>query len=143
MSFDPQATAWLEENAKSWTLSSQKVHSEAILAELKRLNDEIETHVTERTKLEEVRKKERREHLVLDEELRRTKEEVERIRDAAATEQTALEGRLEGLKEKLSLAETMLKDTHYALLKQPELKREEIADVITSVVTPYPEGEKP
>ena len=96
MSFDPQATAWLEENAKSWTLSSQKVHSEAILAELKRLNDEIETHVTERTKLEEVRKKERREHLVLDEELRRTKEEVERIRDAAATEQTALEGRLEG-----------------------------------------------
>ena len=143
MSFDPQATAWLEENAKSWTLSSQKVHSEAILAELKRLNDEIETHVTERTKLEEVRKKERREHLALDEELRRTKEEVERIRDAAATEQTALEGRLEGLKEKLSLAETMLKDTHYALLKQPELKREEIADVITSVVTPYPEGEKP
>ena len=143
MSFDPQATAWLEESAKSWTLSTQKVYAEAILAELKRLNDEIETHVTERQKLEEVRKKERREHLALDEELRRTQEEVERVRDAAAADRTALEGRLETSREKLALAENMLKDTHYALLKQPELKREEIADVITSVVTPYPEGEKP
>lgn len=142
MSFS-EALAWLRENAGSWTHSNQQVYSRLILDELDRLNGEIEIHVIERRNLEDVRKKERRQALALDDELRKTREELEREKDSWAAERTSLETSIREKNERIREAENTLKDVHYALLKQPELKREEIAHVIESVVTPYPEGEKP
>jgi methyl-accepting chemotaxis protein len=142
VNFLPQALAWLEESAKSWTHSSQQVYAKAILNELKRLNDAMDTHATEFDKRETLRKKERAEFVTLTESFNRLKEEMARGREAWDAERVKLEGRLSGSQEKLTNAENLLRDIHHGLLKQPELTREELAAVITSLVTPYPEGAK-
>ena len=143
MNFLPQALAWLEESAKSWTQSSQKVYARALLDEVRRLNGLVDEQDTELRKREELRKKERDDFHALDREHQRLKEELIRLDEAGAATVTGLERRLEEEQGKRTTAENLLRDIHYGLLKQPELTREDLAAAITSVVTPYPEGAKP
>lgn len=143
MSALPQAIAWLEEHAKSWTLSGERVYSEALLAELKRLNDEVELQAADLRRSEEMQKKHRTDFLEAYENLQKLKADMVALDEAAVAAQTSLEARLTDSQEKRTIAENLLRDIHYGLLKQPELTREELANVITSVVTPYPEGAKP
>jgi hypothetical protein len=143
VNFLPQALAWLEESAKSWSQSSQKVYARALLDEIKRLSDAATLHSREIEKREKLRKESRDEHLALGRKFGALKEELERERLEAETTRVGLEGRLTAEQEKRTIAENLLRDIHYGLLKQPELTREDLASAITSVVTPYPEGAKP
>jgi hypothetical protein len=138
----PEALAWLEVSADSKSPSTAQIYASAILEEFRRMAEQLDICARELDTRERLREEALAAHRSveasfgdLEESARTTREEWDQAR-------TGLETRLKDTAEKLLVAEGSLKDVHYALLNQPELKREEIASAIATIVTPYPPGEK-
>lgn len=139
----PESIAWLETSRNSKSPSAAKVYATTILDELQRIYTALDTTIRECESQERLRMETLRNHRDLESSFAGLEEKTTRAREEWDRDRAELEGRVAKVTERLRTAETMLKDAHYALLNQPELTREEIAASITSVVTPYPKGEKP
>lgn len=139
----PESVAWLESFAGAAPGQAAQIYATTILGELTRLSEALNTCANELDHREQIRQEERAAHRAREYAFEELEQSATRARDEWDAKRTDLEARYTALKEKLGLAEGTLKDVHYALLKQPELTREDIARVIESVVTPYTEGERP
>jgi hypothetical protein len=139
----PESIAWLEVSRDSKSPSSAQIYATTILGELERLSTAADTCARElesRDQLyrEALAKQRSAEGLFHDLEQKTitAREEWDHVRHD-------LESRLSDATERLRVAENLLRDTHYALMKQPDHTREDIATLIANIVTPYSEGEKP
>lgn len=139
----PESIAWLETSRDSQSPSAAQIYATTILGELTRLSEALHICVGEVDERERLRQEEMRLHRKAQSSFDALEETARVAREKWDADRTDLETRLAATTEKLRGAENTLRDVHYALLNQPELTREDIANVITSVVTPYPEGEKP
>lgn len=137
------AVEWLQRSVASTSHSTAQVFSRALLDELKRLNDLVETQRSDLERKSELRGRETAEHRRLERSFRTLEEEAKRERDAWDASRTALEVRLADVQEKLRLLEGHFQDAHHALLYQPDHTREQIAGVIAGIVAPYTPGERP
>lgn len=143
MSSVTEAIAWLETSRDSHSPSIAQVYATTILGELHRLNDSIDVCSREVEKLERLRQEAVTAHRAVESSLGQLEDTARKGREEWDQQRTELETQLADTRAKLRTAESTLKDVHFGLLKQPELTREDIANAITSVVTPYAEGEKP
>lgn len=139
----PESIAWLETTADHHAApSAAQIYATTILAELTRLSEAMHTYAVEIEQLERLRQEAMAGHRSAQSSFDELEEKARRAREEWDAARTELETRLADTREKLNVAEGTLKDVHFGLLKQPELTREDIAHVIESVVTPYPEGTK-
>ena len=143
----PESILWLEntrqEAAHGGPHGADAIYAATLLSELRRLSEALDACAREVEKLEDLRAEAQALHRAAQGALHDLEENVQLARQNWDTKVTDLESRLTATKEKLAFAEGVLKDVHYGLLKQPELTREDLAQAITSAVTPYTEGEKP
>lgn len=142
----PESIAWLEnaqhEAAHGGPHGATAIYASTILAELKRLSEALDICAREVELREGLRADAVTAHRALEATFDGLEQKSIRAREEWDRDRTDLQARQAKLTEKLQAAEGMLKDTHFALLHQPELTREEIATAILSVVTPHPEGAK-
>lgn len=138
----PESVAWLESFAGAAPGQAAQIYATTILGELTRLSEALNTCANELDHREQIRQEERAAHRAREYAFEELEQSATRARDEWDAKRTDLERRLERAKDDLAKAETMLKDVHFALLNQPDLTREAIANTITSVVNPYPEGAK-
>lgn len=138
----PESLAWLESFAAARPGQAAQVYATTILGELNRLSEALGNCAREVEKREQLWQNERRDHRAREIAFDELEEKASLARDAWDSTRLDLQNQLTEAKEGRVRAETMLKDVHHALLKQPELTREEIASSITGVITPYREGER-
>jgi len=138
----PESIAWLESFAAAKPGQAPQIYATTILGELERLSEALGNCAREVDKREELWQEERTAHRAREYAFEELEQTATRTREGWDTARADLEERLAKSEEKRKLAEMMLKDVHFALLQQPELTRETIANTITSVVTPYSEGER-
>lgn len=135
----PEALAWLE------TLQTPQAHvySPTIIGEISRLTASLEACSRELDELDRLRDEAVTAHRKLQHSFGELEGQAVAAREDWDARRTEFEGRLAALGEKVVAAENLLKDIHYGLLNQPELTREDLANAITSLVTPYKKGERP
>lgn len=138
----PESIAWLESFAAAKPGQAAQIYATTIIGEISRLSEALNTCANEVEKREQLWHEERQAHRAREYAFEELEQSATRARDEWDAKRTDLERRLERAKDDLVKAETMLKDVHFALLSQPDLTREAIANTITSVVSPYPEGAK-
>jgi hypothetical protein len=139
----PESIAWLESFAAAKPGQAPQIYATTLLGELTRLSEALNTCAHEVDERERLWREERAAHRARESAFDELEQKASSARDEWDATRVKLGGRLDHEREERTKAETMLRDVHHALLHQPELTREEIANTITSVVTPYPEGAKP
>lgn len=138
----PESIAWLETTAHTKPSSAAQIYATTLLGELERLSRALDHCAREVENRERIFQEERGAHREREVAFDALEERARLARDEWDAARIELGGRLDQERAARERAETMLKDVHFALLKQPELTREKIASTITSVVTPYPKGAK-
>lgn len=139
----PESIAWLEQRRDAKSPSMSKAYATTILDELQRLSEALAAAVRDSQERERLREEALASYRSVESTLRELEKSTQLGREEWDAKRTELDRRVELLTEKLEKAETVLKDAHHALIHQPELTRENIAWAITSIVTPYAEGERP
>lgn len=129
----------------SFILEKARHASELTPSEIKMIVDEIDRlvsrlegcaqEVTRRDAAAEMAREQDSDRAVR---LRLAEEDLSRVRAALDHEKQRRETQLVDRDERVALLTGMLRDLHYGLLEQPELSREELAQVITTEVTPWP-----
>lgn len=132
-----EAIAWLERSRDSKSPSTTQVYATAVLAELTRLNEAHDFAVREGAKTERIWRESLAKSRALEKQLFELEHETRVGREVWDAERARLEGFVDEYRERISFLEENLKDIHYGLLHQPELTREQIAEVITTLVTPH------
>ena len=138
----PESIAWLESFAASKPGQAAQIYATTILGELTRLSEALSACAHEVDQRERLWQEERQAHRAREYAFDELEQRATNAREVWDSTRLDLQNQLDYEKEQRRRAELMLKDVHYALLKQPELTREDIASTVTSVVTPYLEGER-
>lgn len=136
----PESIAWLEVSRDS--SPTAQIYATTILGELERLSTALAACANELDTLERLRHEAVTAHRALESTFDALEERAKNAREQWDSQRTDLEARLTVARSDLEVAQNMLRDLHHALLNQPDMTREHLADVITSVVKPYPEGAK-
>ena len=121
----PESIAWLETSRDSNSPSAAQIYATTILGELTRLSEALHVCAGEVDKRERLRHEAISAHRALEVTFDRLEEKSRAAREEWDSARTDLETRLADKTEKLRIAEGTLKDVHFALLKQPELTRED------------------
>lgn len=111
--------------------------AQALAREVTRARERQAACAEEITRREEIDKAKRQESREFAERARAAEEEVERLREALQHAKTKASTDAAALADRVTHLEEILRDVHYGLSYQPELTREELANVITTIVTPH------